>query len=110
MPGTTIKPDPFYDLTLELAALDRAWKRHGAGGQMLLLYGRRRLEERFLLRRYFTAGARGDERGKPHCYFLAEQSRAATQRMTMARQLIVALPSEGVAPEKIAVSWKALLR
>jgi hypothetical protein len=43
MPGTTIKPDPFYDRTLELAALDRAWKRHGAGGQMLLLYGRRRL-------------------------------------------------------------------
>jgi hypothetical protein len=37
MPGTTIKPDPFYNRTLELAALDRAWKRHGAGGQMLLL-------------------------------------------------------------------------
>jgi hypothetical protein len=44
MPGSTIKPDPFYDRTVELAALDRAWKRHGNGGQMLLLYGRRRLE------------------------------------------------------------------
>jgi hypothetical protein len=110
MPGTTIKPDPFYDRTLELAALDRAWKRHGAGGQMLLLYGRRRLGKTFLLQRYFTAGVSGDEREKPHCYFLAEQSTAATQRMTLARQLIAALPSEGVAPEEIAVSWNALLR
>jgi AAA+ ATPase superfamily predicted ATPase len=110
MPGTTIKPDPFYDRTLELAALDRAWKRHGAGGQMLLLYGRRRLGKTFLLQRYFTAGVSGDEREKPHCYFLAEQSTAATQRMTLARQLIVALPSEGVAPEEISVSWNALLR
>ena len=61
MPNMTIKPDPFYDRKLELAALDRAWKRHGAGGQMLLLYGRRRLGKTFLLQRYFTAGAGGDE-------------------------------------------------
>jgi hypothetical protein len=26
MPYSTIKPDPFYDRTVELAALDRAWK------------------------------------------------------------------------------------
>jgi AAA+ ATPase superfamily predicted ATPase len=51
MPDMTIKPDPFYDRKLELAALDRAWKRHGAGGQMLLLYGRRRLGKTFLLQR-----------------------------------------------------------
>jgi hypothetical protein len=44
----TIKPDLFYGRKLELAALDRAWKRHGAGGQMLLLYGRRRLGKTFL--------------------------------------------------------------
>ena len=106
----TIKPDPFYDRKLELAALDRAWKRHGAGGQMLLLYGRRRLGKTFLLQRYFTAGVDGDEHEKPHCYFLAEQSTAATQRLTLARQLIAALPSDGVAAEDIAVSWNALLR
>jgi AAA+ ATPase superfamily predicted ATPase len=110
MPGKTIKPDPFYDRTLELAALDRAWKRHGAGGQMLLLYGRRRLGKTFLLQRYFTAGVSGDEPEKSHCYFLAEQSTAAAQRLMLARQLIDALPSEGVAVEEIAVSWNALLR
>ena len=55
MLGMTIKPDPFYNRMLELAALDRAWKRHGAGGQMLLLYGRRRLGKTFLLQRFFMA-------------------------------------------------------
>jgi AAA+ ATPase superfamily predicted ATPase len=110
MPNMTIKPDPFYDRKLELAALDRAWKRHGAGGQMLLLYGRRRLGKTFLLQRYFTGGADGNEHERPHCYFLAEQSTAAAQRLTLARQLIAALPSEGVSAEDIAVSWNALLR
>ena len=110
MADTTIKPDPFYNRTLELAALDRAWKRHGRGGQMLLLYGRRRLGKTFLLQRYFTAGAAGNEPEKAHCYFLAEQSTAVTQRSTLAHQLVTALPAEGVAAEEIAVSWNALLR
>jgi len=110
MLGTTIKPDPFYNRVLELAASDRAWKRHGAGGQMLLLYGRRRLGKTFLLQRYFTAGAGGNEPEKPHCYFLSEQSTAATQRLTLARQLVTALPTEGTTAEEIAVSWNALLR
>jgi AAA+ ATPase superfamily predicted ATPase len=110
MPYLTIKPDPFYDRTVELAALDRAWKCHGNGGQMLLLYGRRRLGKTFLLQRYFTAGSTGNEPVKPHCYFLAEQSTASTQRLTLARQLIAALPAEGVTPEEIGVSWNALLR
>src|ERR1700739_3729362 len=110
MPGSTIKPDPFYDRTVELAALDRAWKRHGNGGQMLLLFVRRRLGKPFLLQRYFTAGATGNEPAKPHCYYLAEQSTAAAQRLTLARQLIAALPVEGVTAEEIAVSWNALLR
>jgi uncharacterized protein len=110
MPGTTIKPDPFYNRALELAALDRAWKRHRSGGQMLLLYGRRRLGKTFLLQRYFTAGATGNELEKAHCYFLAEQSTAATQRLTLAHQLVTALPGKGVAAEEIAVSWNALLR
>lgn len=105
-----IKPDPFYNRVLELAALDRAWNRHGAGGQMLLLYGRRRLGKTFLLQRYFTAGVADDEPEKPHCYFLAEQSTAVTQRLTLARQLVTALPAGGVAAEEIAVSWNALLR
>ncbi|MHB1672798.1 MAG: ATP-binding protein [Acidobacteriaceae bacterium] len=110
MSSSTLKPDPFYNRVRELAALDRAWKRRGNGGQMLLLYGRRRLGKTFLLQRYLTAGAGGDELEKPHCYFLAEQSTAATQRLTLARQLVAALPSEGVAAEEIAVSLNALLR
>src|SRR5271169_5109388 len=104
MPDMSIKPDPFYDRKLELAALDRAWKRQGAAGQMLLLYGRRRLGKTFLLQRYFTAGVRGNEREKPHCYFLAEQSTAAVQRLTLAHQLLAASPSQGTAVEEIAVS------
>jgi AAA+ ATPase superfamily predicted ATPase len=110
MLSNTIKPDPFYNRTLELAALDRAWKRHGSGGQMLLMYGRRRVGKTFLLQRYFTAGASENEQEKPHCYFLAEQSTAATQRLTLARQLVAALPAEGAAAEELAVSWNALLR
>ena len=57
-----------------------------------------------------TAGVDGDEQEKPHCYFLAEQSTATTQRLRLARQLIAALPSDGAAAEDIAVSWNALLR
>lgn len=77
---------------------------------MLLLYGRRRLGKTFLLQRYFTAGVDGEEHEKPHCYFLAEHSTAATQRLTLARLLISALPSEGISAAEIAVSWNALLR
>lgn len=77
---------------------------------MLLLYGRRRLGKTFLLQRYFTAGMSGGGPEKPHCYFLAEQSTAATQRLTLARQLVTTLPMEGVTAEEIAISWNALLR
>jgi AAA+ ATPase superfamily predicted ATPase len=106
----TIKPDPFHDRTGELEALDRAWKRPSTGGQMMLVYGRRRLGKTYLLQRYFTAGASGREAEKPHCYYLAEQTTAATQRLSLAHQLIEVLPSAGVSAEDIAVSWNALLR
>jgi len=56
------------------------------------------------------SGGGGNEPEKPHCYFLAEQSSAATQRLTLARQLVTALPAEGVTAEEVAVSWNALLR
>ncbi len=77
---------------------------------MLLLYGRRRLGKTFLLQRYFTAGVGGDEPEKAHCYFLAEQSTAATQRLMLARQLVAAMRDDGVAPEELAISWNASLR
>lgn len=107
---TTYKPDPFYNRTQELAALDRAWKRHGQGGQLLLLYGRRRLGKTYLLQRYFTGGVTGEERERPHCYYLAEQTTAVSQRVALAEQLLSSLPSEGVTVEEISVSWNALLR
>ena len=110
MTQLAFKPEPFYNRISELNALDRAWRRHGTGGQMLLLYGRRRLGKTYLLQRYFAGGVTGDESARPHCYFLAEQSAAQPQRLQLARQLLEALPSESVAVEEIAVSWNALLR
>lgn len=106
----TLRPEPFFNRANELAALDRAWKQRGHGGQMTLLYGRRRLGKTYLLQRYFTGGVTGTEEVKPHCYSLAEQTTATAQRLTLAHELLAALPSEGVAPEEIAVSWNALLR
>ena len=106
----TLQPHPFFNRTNELHALDRAWKQRGQGGQMTLLYGRRRLGKTYLLQRYFTGGVTGTEASKPHCYYLAEQTTASAQRLLLARQLLASLPSEGTAPEEIAVSWNALLR
>lgn len=99
----TINPEPFYDRKLELAALDRAWWRHRTGGQMLLLYGHRRLGKTFLLQHFFAAVVDGNEPEKLYCYFLAEWSTAATQRLALARQLVEALPSEGVSAEDIVL-------
>lgn len=104
------KPDPFFNRADELAALDRAWKQRGKGGQMMLLYGRRRLGKTYLLQRYFTGGVSGAEDQRPHCYFLAEQTTAPVQRLTLAVQLLTALPSDGMTPAELAVSWNALLR
>ena len=66
MSVSALKPDPFFDRASELAALDRAWKHRGRGGQMTLLYGRRRLGKTYLLQRYFTGGVTGTEEPRPH--------------------------------------------
>lgn len=105
----SFKPDPFYNRTNELDALDRAWKRHGKGGQMLLLYGRRRLGKTYLLQRYFAGGISGAEQARPYCYYLAEQTSAATQRLRLAHQLLSSFPSLRTTAEEIAVSWNTLL-
>ena len=104
----TIAPDPFFNRTAELAALDRAWRQRGTGGQMTLLYGRRRLGKTYLLQRFFAGS--DTEPPKPHCYYLAEQTTAAAHRSALAAQLLEALPDAGVAVEELAVSWNALLR
>lgn len=107
---TTQTPEPFFNRARELRALDRAWGRTAPGGQMALLYGRRRVGKTYLLQRFFTAGASGAEPPKPHVYFLAEQSTAAVQRSALAEQALAALPDPGVSVEELAVSYNAILR
>ena len=77
---------------------------------MALLYGRRRLGKTYLLQRYFTGGVSGREEARSHCYYLADQTTDTVQRLTLAQQVLTVLPTEGVVPEEIAVSWNALLR
>ena len=59
------QPNPFFNRVNELSALSRAWRSKTPDGQMMLLYGRRRLGKTYLLQRFF-AGAPGEE-AKPHC-------------------------------------------
>jgi AAA+ ATPase superfamily predicted ATPase len=103
-------PEPFFNRQSELHALDRAWRHRSPGGQMALLYGRRRLGKTYLLQRFFAAPDSAAGGPKPHCYYLADQTTAAVQRAAFAEHLLDALPDPGVRPEEIAVSWNALLR
>lgn len=100
-----IKPEPFYNREAELRALERAWSHPARGGQMAMIYGRRRLGKTYLLQRFVTTNG-----SKPACYYLAERTVALDQRISLAGQLLQALPDSGIAPEDIAVSWNALLR
>lgn len=100
------KPEPFFNRKEELSALNRAWRRPGLGGQMAMLYGRRRLGKTYLLQHFFAK-----EPLKAHCYFLADQTTAVNQRRELAVQILEALPDAGIAePDEIAVSWNALFR
>jgi AAA+ ATPase superfamily predicted ATPase len=110
MVHSTVNPIPFYNRTRELEALDRAWRLPDQRGQLALIYGRRRLGKTYLLQRFFTSGLTGAEAGKPHCYFLAEQTTAQNQRMSLAEQLLAALGVDGVSARDLSVSWAALLR
>lgn len=98
----------FFNRTHELAALQRAFANKTQPGQLLLLYGRRRIGKTFLLQRFF-AGAPG-EAPKRHCYYLADQTTAFAQRRALAEQLLDAFPDPGASAEDLAVSWNALLR
>lgn len=101
-----VKPEPFFNRIKELTALRHAWSHPSTGGQMAMLYGRRRLGKTYLLQRFFA-----DEAPASHCYFLADQTTVLSQRRELAVQILEALPDSGVAgPEEIAVSWNALFR
>ncbi len=102
------QPNPFFNRVRELAALGQAYDSARPTGQMLMLYGRRRIGKTYLLQRFF-AGAPGDA-PKPHCYYLADQSTAPVQRLALAEALLDAIPDPGVTPAEIAVSWNALFR
>jgi uncharacterized protein len=102
------QPQRFFNRTHEMAALKRAFTSKAQPGQLLLLYGRRRLGKTFLLQRFF-AGAPG-KTPKRHCYYLADQTTAYAQRRALAQQLLESFPDSGASPEDLAISWNALLR
>jgi AAA+ ATPase superfamily predicted ATPase len=104
------RPQPFYNRADELRALDHAYRHSTPGGQLALLYGRRRIGKTFLLQRFFTAGVTGTESPKPHAYYLADQTTAPEQRVGLAAQVLSALPDPGVTVEDLAVSYAAILR
>lgn len=108
----SVRPSPFFNRTAELAALEQAWNSSPRTGQLLLLLGRRRLGKTYLLQRFF--GGSAGESPKQHCYYLADQTTAPTQRLQLAEQIIATLSSEetmgGVTPEEIGVSWNQILR
>ena len=110
MSFATFIPDPFFNRAHELAALDRACKHPGKAGQMLLLYGRRRLGKTYLLQRYFAAGVTGRKNRKLPLLLPRRTDHRPGAAVTLAEQILTALPSEGVTPEELAVSWNALLR
>jgi AAA+ ATPase superfamily predicted ATPase len=93
---------PFFDRRNELEALERAWKRRGAG--LALVFGRRRLGKTYMLQRFLAS------RDAPRCYYLADQSTAETQRWALAGRLLEAFPTSGLEPREISVSWNSLLR
>jgi AAA+ ATPase superfamily predicted ATPase len=74
---------------------------------MGLLYGRRRLGKTYLLQRFFSE-YQGSPR--PHCYYLADQTTAVSQRHEAALQLLDAMPDSGISVEELAVSWNSILR
>ena len=107
-----LKPDPFYNRTAELAALDRAWKRaHTERADDVAC----------------TAGG-GSGRHIITAPLLSPAASAATRaaaplllpgradhggdaaKVRLARQLLAAFPTERTTEEEIAVSWNALLR
>ena len=102
------QPARFYNRTSELSALQRAYDTNVQDGQLLLIYGRRRLGKTYLLQRFF-AGAPGDK-PKSHCYFLADQTTNSAQRLSLAQQLLDSFPDTGVSAADLAVSWSAILR
>ncbi len=70
-----------------------------------MLYGRRRLGKTYLLQRFLSEAE--DALGR--CYYLADQSTAEVQRLSLAQRLVEAFPT-GLLASDIAVSWNALLR
>lgn len=70
-----------------------------------MLYGRRRLGKTYLLQRFLFDAH--DSSGR--CYFVADQSTAEVQRLSLAERLIQVFPS-GLKASDIGVSWNSLLR
>jgi AAA+ ATPase superfamily predicted ATPase len=71
----------FINRRSELAQLESLYNRHG--GQLVILYGRRRLGKTALLREFC--------RDKNHCYYMADKAGEQSQKKSMALAMSTAL-------------------
>src|SRR5215208_5816758 len=86
----------FVDRIAELAFLNRvlANQQHPGPGQLVMLYGRRRVGKSTLLRHW------AEQSGAPFTYWVAEKTPAAIQRRRLFASLINADPAAPGAPAK----------
>ncbi len=90
---------PFYDRKRELAILDDLYKR--TAGQMLVLYGRRRIGKTALLTHWIN------QRKHPALFWTADRTGAANQLRTFSQllQRLIA-PHSTIPPEFTYTSWE----
>src|SRR6266540_223392 len=94
----------FVDRAAELAFLNRALanQQHPGPGQLVMLYGRRRVGKSTLLRHW------AEQSGAPFTYWVAEKAPAAVQRRQLFAYLINADPTAPGAPA--FASWADMWR
>ena len=64
------RAEPFFDREDELRDLERAWSHPSQGGQMALVYGRRRLGKTYQMGDAFLRSANGISVGQQERTFL----------------------------------------
>ncbi|MDD3928028.1 MAG: ATP-binding protein [bacterium] len=90
----------FYNRTTEISALEDAWK--APDSQFILLYGRRRIGKTFLLQHFLG-------QGKPHCYFLAAQTRLGENMAQLAQSVINCFPGSDLTPADLP-TFRSILK
>jgi AAA+ ATPase superfamily predicted ATPase len=85
----------FWDRELELDSLEKIYAR--PGGQLVVLYGRRRVGKTALIREF--------GQGKPVIFFLADRQMEAVQLMSLRREMSTLFPTAG----RLEPTWDNLL-